>query len=239
MAFLRRRMLTGSGVISDEHLGSVAYVVRANACRIIARWRGSELCVTLPPGMDVAEVRSALARMAPRLLAARPSESLYSVGRTFDFGDFRVSITEDVRKGRCRILTRSAREFEIAVPAGGPLSEKDISDAMKKIAAYLAPVLLLPRVHELAEETDCRPSKVSVSSGRRVLGNCNSRGEIAVSSVVLFLPFDLRDYIIYHELAHLSEMNHSSAFHKICDRYCGGRERQYISRLRAFRFPVL
>lgn len=239
MVLFRRHALKGSGVITDDKLGSVTYVVRANARRIIARWRGPELRITVPDGMDESEVRDALSRMASRLQAVKPAECIYRAGQTFDFGDFRVGITRGAHRSGCRITARSAREFGIAVPAYGQLPEKAVSDAMKKIAGYLAPVLLLPRVRELAAETGCRPARLSVSSGRRVLGHCNSHGDVAVSSVVLFLPYDLRDYIIYHELAHLSEMNHSAAFHQICDRYCGGRERHYIARLRAFRFPVL
>ena len=73
---------------------------------------------------------------------------------------------------------------------------------------------------------------------KRALGKCSSKGIISLSPLLIFLPPDLVDFVIYHELAHLSEMNHSQAFHEICNRYCGGREAEYESRLRSFRFPV-
>lgn len=47
-----------------------------------------------------------------------------------------------------------------------------------------------------------------------------------------------RPALIYHELAHLSEMNHGEAFHRLCDRYLEGKEHELRARLAEFRFPV-
>jgi len=43
-------------------------------------------------------------------------------------------------------------------------------------------------------------------------GSCSSSGELSFNYKILFLPADLRDYIIVHELAHLKEMNHGAKF---------------------------
>ena len=52
------------------------------------------------------------------------------------------------------------------------------------------------------------------------------------------MPADLRRFVVCHELAHLSEMNHSAAFHRLCDSYLGGREAELNRAVKAFRFPV-
>lgn len=57
--------------------------------------------------------------------------------------------------------------------------------------------------------------------------------------MLVFLPQELRDYIICHELAHLSEMNHSPRFHALLDSYLDGREAMLAARLRAYSWPVL
>ena len=43
-------------------------------------------------------------------------------------------------------------------------------------------------------------------------GSCSSKGNINISTRVLFAPEDILDYICVHELAHLKEHNHSSKF---------------------------
>ena len=55
----------------------------------------------------------------------------------------------------------------------------------------------------------------------------------------MYMPDELRRYVICHELAHLTYHNHSKAFHALADRYLDGRERELDARLKAFRLPLV
>lgn len=46
-------------------------------------------------------------------------------------------------------------------------------------------------------------------------GSCSSKGNVNLSTRLLFAPQDVIDYVIIHELAHFLEMNHSPRFWKI------------------------
>ena len=131
----------------------------------------------------------------------------------------------------------------IELPAGfdfdAPDSTQRISSVLCMTARSLAPSLLIPRAQQIATQLNRHPARWKISHGHRVLGCCNSRHEISLSYMNAFLPAQLRDYIICHEIAHLTEMNHSARFHDLCDRYCGGREKQLIGELRRFRWPIL
>jgi predicted metal-dependent hydrolase len=46
-------------------------------------------------------------------------------------------------------------------------------------------------------------------------GSCSSKGNINLSTRLLFAPPEVQDYVIIHELAHLIEFNHSQRFWQI------------------------
>lgn len=120
-----------------------------------------------------------------------------------------------------------------------PSTSRAVSDMLCKVAYRIAPQTLLPRAREIADSIGRHPAGWTVSRGHRVLGQCSYKGIISLSYVLLFLPADLCDYVICHELAHLSEMNHSPRFHALLDSYLGGREAELVARLHSYRWPVL
>lgn len=232
------------GVVSHDEFGSVRYAVRKNSRKIVARWRAGTLHVTMPAGVSHDELMASISRMAPRLRQCRQSACLYSPGQEFDFPGFRVAIVRVSRqrsKIAVRQIERSAFEIRVSDDAdiGSYETVEAISRGMKAVARFVAPSILLPRASMLAGAVGANPRGWKITSGRSVLGRCSSRGVISLSCVLSFLPVHLRDYVVFHELAHLTEMNHSAAFHALCDRYCGGRERSLEAELKAFRFPLV
>lgn len=55
-------------------------------------------------------------------------------------------------------------------------------------------------------------NRVAIRNQRRCWGSCTSLKNLNFSYRLLFLPPELADYIIVHELCHLQELNHSKNF---------------------------
>jgi predicted metal-dependent hydrolase len=99
--------------------------------------------------------------------------------------------------------------------------------------------VLLPFAREVADGLGLKPAGFEVGRGMRKLGHCTAKRVIQLSRNLMFLPEPLVRYIICHELAHLTHMNHSPEFHALCDQYCNGQEKALERQLRQFSFPIL
>ncbi len=71
---------------------------------------------------------------------------------------------------------------------------------------------LVPRLAEIAQRHRLEYGRVSVRQQRTRWASCSRRKTISLNARLLFLPPDLVDYVLTHELCHTVEMNHSPRF---------------------------
>jgi len=83
-----------------------------------------------------------------------------------------------------------------------------------------AKIELAGRAWELASETDMAVKRITVRSQRSRWGSCSAGGTISLNWRLIQTPAGVRDYIIYHELMHLREMNHSPRFWARVEEVC-------------------
>ncbi len=57
--------------------------------------------------------------------------------------------------------------------------------------------------------------RVTIRAQRSRWGSCSKKGNMNFNYALLFLPPELCDAVIVHELCHLKEFNHSKAFWKL------------------------
>lgn len=107
-----------------------------------------------------------------------------------------------------------ARSLNFYVCAGAPLQ----SQLIALIRAFAVEVLI-ERTRELARLRNVLIARVSVRDQRTRWGSCTDSGNISLNWRLVLLPTELQDYIIWHELAHIRELNHSRSFWKLLETY--------------------
>ena len=81
--------------------------------------------------------------------------------------------------------------------------------ALHKDAARHA---IIARVAELNAHYGFTHSRISIRSQRSRWGSCSKKGNLNFNYAIASLPPALMDYVIVHELCHLSVFNHSPQF---------------------------
>jgi len=94
---------------------------------------------------------------------------------------------------------------------------KGIEDALRIEAKEYIPA----RVRELAELYHFKFKRIYVKNIRSRWGSCSRKGNLNFSLHLLELPEEMIDYVIFHELAHTVEHNHSKNFWAILDNIYG------------------
>lgn len=90
--------------------------------------------------------------------------------------------------------------------------EGDLRPTLEAHFARRAKIELPGRAWELAATTGVDVKQVTVRNQRSRWGSCSANGTISLNWRLVQTPEAVRDYIIWHELMHLKEMNHSARF---------------------------
>jgi hypothetical protein len=173
--------------------------------------------LTIPRGGSQTEARSFLERnrswleqqverihSLPRLPAA------WRLGTEIFFRGELVRI-EPGQTGRVQLGAENVR----AADAAGDLRPA-IERHLRALAARELPV----RVLELAAPHQLPVQRVTVRNQRSRWGSCSRHGTISLNWRLVQVPPWVRDYIIFHELAHLRHLNHSDRFWSEVARLC-------------------
>lgn len=101
-----------------------------------------------------------------------------------------------------------------------PALQGDLRPTLEAHFLRRGKIELPARTWELAAETNVNVKQVSVRNQRSRWGSCSAGGTISLNWRLVQTPDLVRDYIIYHELMHLREMNHSPRFWALVAEIC-------------------
>ena len=76
------------------------------------------------------------------------------------------------------------------------------------------------RVRHYCETMGVTVGYVTVKNQKTRWGSCSAKGNVNFNYQLAFLPEELLDYVVIHELAHRHHMDHSRAFWAEVEKYC-------------------
>ena len=92
-------------------------------------------------------------------------------------------------------------------------------DLLQKWLQVKAENVLVPLVRNISSSTNIRFNKVKIKFQKNSWGTCSMRKSINLNRNLLFLPRNLVEYVILHELCHIRFMNHSLEFWELLETY--------------------
>ena len=85
-------------------------------------------------------------------------------------------------------------------------------EAVRGYLVRLALVRFEERVNYYAPRVGVRPKKVTLREQKTKWGSCSSLGNLNFNWKLIMAPPQALDSVVVHELCHMIELNHSSAF---------------------------
>lgn len=82
-----------------------------------------------------------------------------------------------------------------------------------------AETLLYPYVLKCAKTVGLSFNKMKITAPSLKWGSCSSQRTLIFSVFAMLLPNELLRYLVYHELTHLTHLNHSAAFWELLSEY--------------------
>ena len=92
------------------------------------------------------------------------------------------------------------------------LKPEQIKDICIKMYRNLAKIHITDRVAVYAKQMGVVPAAVKINSAKTRWGSCSARKSLNFSWRLIMATDDIIDYVVVHELAHISQMNHSKRF---------------------------
>lgn len=212
---------------------------------ITMRWKGGNIYINVPPGISRAHIENAINDLRPKLRKskAKDNQLSYHIGQVIQCYGFSITIAEQDRLPNQIIFSHSETSVTASVPVGIDMDNRStkewISKALKVVAHDRAAAVLLPLAKSITERVGVAPKHFEIGRGLRKLGHCTPGKVIQLSANLVFLPAELIELIICHELAHLTHMNHSPQFHALVNTYLMGREQLLERQLKAFNWPLM
>lgn len=142
---------------------------------------------------------------------------------TLDFPAFNKSIAlkyQHTSSLQVRIQSFSASASQSSILLSGAIQNLDlVVRCLKKLLYREATSLLIPWLNTLSCSTGLIHHQTIIRSQSSLWGSCTINKKISLNAKLLFLPKELTEYVLLHELCHTQFMNHSTRFWNLLKKF--------------------
>jgi predicted metal-dependent hydrolase len=122
-----------------------------------------------------------------------------------------------VEPGRTRPHV-ARRGSEVLVVKVGRSSE--LRDALERWYRKQARIEIAPRLDAAVARAGVSYSRLTIRAQRTRWASCSSNGSMSFNWRLLLAPPEILDYVVEHEVAHLTVLDHSSRFWRLVESRC-------------------
>ena len=149
-------------------------------------------------GLQVKEDGEVLLRI-PNRLSARALQDFLNRGESW--------IWQKAEQMQSRMKQREAT----GATSVGQLSREELEKIKEKIGS---------RVRYYSKIMGVTVGRITIRNQKTRWGSCSSKGNLNFNYQLYYLPEELLDYVVIHELAHRRHMNQSADFWAEVEKYC-------------------
>ena len=173
-----------------------------------------------------------------------------------------VTFTQSSRAKYQRITVRPDKTITVTIPRNGSLSEAKqflkskiswIQKQLQKIDQHTqcrdmpdldidlekAQVDLFNRLDYFSEKHSFSYNRAGFRYQKTRWGSCSGKNNISLNVNIAFLPEELQDYVLLHELVHTKVKNHSKTFWAELDKYTEDKAKGLAKKLKKYNMKVL
>ena len=230
----------------DKEFGKVVVTFRRGMKNVRCRWRGNRLYMSAPYGMEK-QLEGLVDADRDKIRALNHQKITFHDGQVIPCFHTTLTISTDAKlTTNCvahGIDPADGVSLYMRVPADLDLESDAATRALSKVISLLfgriAHRYLIPYAQSEAARLGLKPRGFEIGKGTVKLGHCTRGGVIQLSRHLMLLPAPLVQYVVCHELAHLTHMDHSPAFHALLDSYHDGRSAELDRQIAHFPWPIL
>lgn len=134
----------------------------------------------------------------------------------------RVAVPYFVSFSKALDFTQQKREWvskQLIKIENAEKNQKSLAGINHNLNHEAAKLLLVNRLYELAQKYGFEFNKVKIRNQKTRWGSCSSKNNINLNIKLAFLPAELRDYVLIHELVHTKIKNHGKEFREELKKY--------------------